>query len=356
MPPVAVYDLQVHPRDNDLVIATHGRGLWILDDIAPLQQLLDARRTDLTVFEPKPATRTLLWRRDASLGQRTYLAPNPPEGVSISYYTAVAPTGPVTATITNKAGEAIRTISLSKARAGINRFVWDLRYDAARAASADMGRQMSSYGYNPSGYRGGDGPAVVPGDYTVTLNVASKTAKVVVHVRMDPRVQVAPADLASQVDALLTLRDLTTKSNLMVDGTESLLEQLGKALAAVRQAGGAGASGGQESSNAASRGLSELLDAAQTRAREVRGKLTRPIPGILYREGPKLREEILASAADLNGAAAAPNQAQLVRIKELSAESARAIAEFNQIATTIVARINERLGGQPRIVVSPVVP
>jgi hypothetical protein len=273
----------------------------------------------------------------------------------ISYYVSTAPTGPVTATITNKAGEAIRTLKLSNVRPGINRFVWDLRYEPARPASADQGRPMSSYGYNPAGYRGGDGPAVVPGEYVVTLNVGSKTASSTVDVRLDPRVQVSQTDLQSQLDALLTLRNLTTKSNLMVDGAESLLDQLGKALAGLRQSPSAGGAE-SESARAASRGLSELLDAAQKRAREVRAKLTRPIPGILYREGPKLREEILASAADLNGAVAAPNEAQQVRVKELAAQSARTIDEFNQIATAIVARINERLGGQPRIVVSPVVP
>jgi hypothetical protein len=179
--------------------------------------------------------------------------------------------------------------------------------------------------------------------------------KVTLRIRMDPRARVSNADLESQLQALLTLRNLTTKTNQMVDETESVLQQLDKLLTAfgTQPTPPAGQVAGVPQTQ---RALVELLRAAHNQTRELRAKLTRPIPGILYREGPKIREEILANAADLNGAIAAPNEPQRERLKELSADTTRIIGEFNLIAKDVIGRINERLGGQSPIHVNPVTP
>ena len=81
----------MHPRENDLIVGTHGRGAWILDDIAPLQGLADAMRSDVYLFEARPAVRWQSCRRGASLGQRGFVAENPEDGAYINYYLKEVP-------------------------------------------------------------------------------------------------------------------------------------------------------------------------------------------------------------------------------------------------------------------------
>src|SRR5436190_6710121 len=129
MPPVPVRDIRIHPRDNDLIVATHGRGLYILDDITPLQHIDEAMKTEAALFDVRPATRWTIWNKDANLGQAVWRAANPPNGAVLNYYLRNA-ADQVTITVTDKGGKAIRTIRNAPKNAGLNRAVWDLRYDA----------------------------------------------------------------------------------------------------------------------------------------------------------------------------------------------------------------------------------
>jgi len=86
LPVVQVRDIQIHPRDNDLLLATHGRGLYIMDDITALQQLEAAKGSDVAVFDVRPAVRWNMWSRDGNLGQKTWRGENPPQGALITYY------------------------------------------------------------------------------------------------------------------------------------------------------------------------------------------------------------------------------------------------------------------------------
>ena len=99
MPPVPVRDIQIHPRDNDLIVATHGRGLYIMDDITPLQQVAESVRTDARLFDVRPATRWTVWGKDGNLGQAVWRAPNPPAGAVINYFLKDAPKDEVVITI-----------------------------------------------------------------------------------------------------------------------------------------------------------------------------------------------------------------------------------------------------------------
>ncbi|MGH9408364.1 MAG: VPS10 domain-containing protein, partial [Vicinamibacterales bacterium] len=130
LPPVPVRDIQIHPRDNDLIIATHGRGMYILDDITALQHIDDAMATEAQLFDIRPATRWTIWNKDGSLGQAVWRGPNPPEGAVIDYYLK-GPAQDVTMTVTDKSGKTIRTVRNLPHEAGVNRSTWDLHYDAA---------------------------------------------------------------------------------------------------------------------------------------------------------------------------------------------------------------------------------
>jgi photosystem II stability/assembly factor-like uncharacterized protein len=157
LPTARVDDILVHPRENDLIVATHARGVWIADDISALQQATaDAREQPVVLFDIRPAVAWLVDRQRGQQtgGQKVFAGENPPAGAIISYYLKSAATGRVRITIDDAAGRVIRTLDGSTG-AGINRVLWDLTaQQGQRAAVAGGGR-----GATP----------VQPGSYSVVL-------------------------------------------------------------------------------------------------------------------------------------------------------------------------------------------
>ncbi|HVB37621.1 MAG TPA: hypothetical protein VND92_03755 [Vicinamibacterales bacterium] len=192
LPTVSVRDFAV--RDNDLAVATHGRGFWILDDITPLRQI-DAAVASSAVhlYQPEPAYRMSGEGGNGRPGRRT--GANPPNGAIINYYLASAPAGNVSLAILDAQGHAIRTYSTQadtlKARQGMNRMVWNLRYPAPPALHVEGG---------PVFEQGSPiTPTVVPGAYRVRLTVDGHTYTSPLTVKLDPRVHATAADLAKQL-------------------------------------------------------------------------------------------------------------------------------------------------------------
>ena len=131
MPTVRIDDILVHPRDNDLVVGTHGRGIYILDDVSALQQLTQkVMESDATLLEVRPGT---IWMNDTRLGRysggsKNFRASNPQPGTAISYYLKSAQQGDVKLTISDYTGKIVRTLAATK-EAGLNRIQWNLRGD-----------------------------------------------------------------------------------------------------------------------------------------------------------------------------------------------------------------------------------
>lgn len=184
MPTIRVDDILIHPRDNDLIVGTHGRGIYILDDITPLQQLSDAvMAADVHLFDARPAVQ---WLNDISLsqytgGQRLYRGANPAPGTAISYHLKNAPTSDPKITLHDYSGKVIRTITGTK-EIGLNRVQWNLRGDAPQGGGGGGRGGQGGGGQGGGGGRGGQfgGPALDPGAYLVKLTVDGKeyTSKV----------------------------------------------------------------------------------------------------------------------------------------------------------------------------------
>lgn len=129
MPTVAVHDLLIHPRDNDLIAGTHGRGIWILDDITPLQQATKTvLEADAFLFKSRVATLWLNIRRGGNRGHLYFEAPNPPKDAVISYYLKAAPANPVKIKISNITNTLTRTYSI-QGEPGIHKLEWNMRFD-----------------------------------------------------------------------------------------------------------------------------------------------------------------------------------------------------------------------------------
>ena len=165
-PTVRTDDILVHPRDNDLIVATHGRSVWIADDITPLQQLSPAMRdADMALFDIRPA---IAWLNDQQNnqqvgGQKNFIGENAPRGAAISYYLKSGASEAVKISIADVNGRVIRTLDGPKA-AGINRVMWNL------APALVAGQAGGGFG----GGRGGGAAAVDPGTYMVTMEVDGK--------------------------------------------------------------------------------------------------------------------------------------------------------------------------------------
>jgi photosystem II stability/assembly factor-like uncharacterized protein len=204
LPTVRIDDVMVHPRENDLILGTHGRSVWIMDDVSALQKLTpDTTNADVTLFEPRPAT---LWLDDIRErynigGAKHFNGQNPEEGTFITYHLKGATDG-VTITVTDITGRTVRDLK-GTGNAGLNRVRWNLRGNPPElpanlgdtlesmglAGAKDMIAQFQA-GQTPQvgGGMGGlfrrmmEGRAVEPGTYLVKLTAGGKTqtAKVVV--------------------------------------------------------------------------------------------------------------------------------------------------------------------------------
>ena len=146
LPTVRVDDVLVHPRDNDLILGTHGRSIWIMDDITPLQQLSEAIMTsDAHMLDVRPAT---AWVNDVQKaitveGAKHFRGQNPARGSSISYWLKAATPADVRITISDVTGREIRSIEGTKEQ-GLNRVQWDLGLFGGRGARGGRGGQAAA--------------------------------------------------------------------------------------------------------------------------------------------------------------------------------------------------------------------
>jgi hypothetical protein len=194
MPTVAVHDLEIHPRDNDLIAGTHGRGIWILDDITPLQQLSEkVTSAEAHLFENRTATQWLRLQPQGTGGTLSFRGENPTRNAVINYYLGSGATGQVRFEISDVTGENKRTLT-APARAGINRLEWPMTYDPspeqiAQAQQAQQAAQQAGRGGGGGRGRGGFGPQgdpAGPGVYRVSMTVNGKTYNTRLTVREDP--------------------------------------------------------------------------------------------------------------------------------------------------------------------------
>jgi len=193
LPTVRVDDIVVHPRDNDLIVGTHGRGIFIIDDISSLQQLTRSKvlDTEAFLFDVRPGTQ---WFTDVRLsrytgGAKLFRGANPPAGTAISYYLKSAPSSDVKITISDYTGKVIRNITGTK-DVGINRVQWNMRGNPPpRPANLPGGFGGGGGGGGGFGALFNQGPLVEPGTYSLKLSVNGKDYTTKVVVEADPGMQ-----------------------------------------------------------------------------------------------------------------------------------------------------------------------
>ncbi len=205
MPPVAVRDLRIQPRAGDLIVGTHGRGIYILDDLAPLEGLATAQHADVpAIFPIRPTYQWYYWWRT---GYGTYDsecctptgqfgAADPPYGALIDLYVPASVHGRARLVVDDAAGAHVRSIDVTLTP-GIDRFAWDLASEPPVAW-----QRTGDWNKGPA-----DGPPVVPGDYTLHAAIGSTDLSASIDVLPDPRASWTPAQYAFRRAFLSTLDD-----------------------------------------------------------------------------------------------------------------------------------------------------
>ena len=227
LPTVPVYEITQHARDNAMILATHGRALWILDDMTPFQQAAKAQAAGDFVYPAKAAVLRLLTtdQERSFQGDMLFLGENPPMAATIVYALKARPDS-VRIMITDASGATVReikgdTAKASKPAAGLNLAKWDLRVEPlAEDKNAP-----------PSGDFGGpnrDGPIVLPGDYTATVYANGKAiGSTTVAVRADPESQISAADRAANFAIMKELHALNGRLAGAVKAARQVNTQLG---------------------------------------------------------------------------------------------------------------------------------
>lgn len=228
-PSVAVRDLQIHPRDQDLILATHGRGIWIVDDLTPLRALSSSLLSKAVAFLP---SRNIQQRMPASggwpEGDAAYKGQNPAGDAVLTYYQKSRHLfGPLTLEVLDASGKVLDRLTPS-AQAGLNRVTWTMR------ASPPLVPRGAAVAFSAS-----RGPRLPPGRYVARLTRGSETVQMPFEVRVDIRAPYNAAARTENFDAAMRVHALFGEMSVLAGKIEAVRVQTGDRLARAASAGAA---------------------------------------------------------------------------------------------------------------------
>jgi photosystem II stability/assembly factor-like uncharacterized protein len=354
LPTVSVHDVLIHPRDNDLILGTHGRAIWVFDDATPLQQWSEQLGDKPAhLFDMRPALRFPTRFTRYGIGDKRHRAPNPARGALITYYLQESLDEPpateadegaaddepeaeddggkkeerIKIEILDAGGEVIRTLDAEKLpkEAGLNRTNWDLARDPARRRSPPDPALIEFFG-------GPRGPQVLPGTYTVRLTVDGESQETSVEVGVDPLVPVSMDELEAQHDVAVELSELQSTLNDRLKGLDSVAAQLEARQATVKQM------------------EIELPDDLRASWKEydkafeeMMGALARAEGKPFWSQGPRLSEQLGNLYRGVDGQFTRPTAAQMEFLEELRQEHAEKTAEIDTFLRDTVGALNAEL-------------
>lgn len=304
-PDVPVHDLVVQPRTSDLVVATHGRGIWIIDDITPLRQLTPGLlNTDVTFLPTRPVVQRIEAFGGWPEGDASFSGPNPPNGATITYYQKSRHLfGKLKLEIHDSDGKLIDTLP-ANVRRGIARVTWNMHVAPPRVppAAAIAGNSAQ-------------GPRVVPGTYTVKLVSGDKSYEQKLDIGLDPRVPFTLADRKAQYAAAMKVSDLFGR-----------MSDLDYRIVAVRD-GAQARLAGVKNDPALQKQLHSLADKADA----IRKQIVATKEGGAITGEERLREYLDDVYGAINGYEGAPTDYQLARVDVIARELDDTAKDFDAL-------------------------
>jgi photosystem II stability/assembly factor-like uncharacterized protein len=300
MPSVRVDDMVIHPRDNTLVVATHGRGFYLLDDLGPLQHLAEAKAADGAFLVPVKSEWQILPDGSPTSGThaaRDYAGTNPAMGTTVSYLLEASAPG-LKLEITTPSGEVVRSLEASTS-AGLHHVAWDFRMDAPYSGPPQERQAPQGFG-GFGGFGANNGALVVPGQYVARLTVNGSTQERTFTVKKDPELQLTDAQLVELRDVRMRQLRLNATLTMAITQSDQVREQVNQAKAAL----------GKVTAPAA---LTEMLSGIETDLNDVRSKLGAGGGGGFggAQSGPRSVRVLLAYAGGVNRAQAMPTAQEM---------------------------------------------
>jgi photosystem II stability/assembly factor-like uncharacterized protein len=319
-PEVAVRDLQVHPRTHDLVIGTHGRGIWIVDDITPLRSLSsDVLEREAAFLPGSPIQERMPEEGGWVQGDATFVGQNPPGGAVITYYQRSRHLfGPIKLEIFDSDGKLVDTVPPS-IRKGLNRVSWTMQAKpprVPRAATVAFGASR--------------GPTVLPGTYTVRLTKGADVVESKIEVNLDRRAPFTVADRKAQFDAAMRVHALFGQMSDLVDKLEAT----------------ASAARNHSKTLPASDDLGKRLARLAEDVDEVRKKIVATKEGGAITGEERIREHADILYRALISWEGRPAAYQMERIDALTRELDDVTKEFASIVSRQIHPLNEELKGR----------
>jgi photosystem II stability/assembly factor-like uncharacterized protein len=328
LPTVAVNDIAIHPRENDLIIGTHGRGVWIMDDIAFLQGMSeDLLGRDYFLFPPRPVSMYYTAVKGEPYSRPDFLGKNPPAGGLITTWLKSELKDKVKMNIKDDSGRVVSDMNLAQG-AGVQRDVWNLQF----VPEAPDGKK-----YPAAGSVMGALPTVKPGIYTLEVDAGGVNALGTIEVRPDPRIGFREDQWTLQTRAVGGILLTSKKMALAVTVARTVRRHLDSVLPEIDKMGEKGKT------------LRSTLDPFLTAfSRIERGivpgefeALQATLEGAL--RGGSLSIQILTIASSIASFPQAPTVDQTAEIAEISALVDGAVAGLNGMIKTDIPRLNEAL-------------
>src|SRR5436190_4110817 len=321
MPNVAVRDIAIHPRDNDLVIATHGRGIWIVDDITPLRALTpDTLAKEAVFLQTTPAVQKVPAQGGWVDGDAKFSGPNPPGDAVITYYQRKRHIfGDLTMEIFGPDGKSLGTIPTSKRR-GLSRVTWSMRLKAPRVPTAASALFGAAYG-----------PRVLPGTYTVKLTKDKNVYTTPLNIVPDPRSTATAADLQAQFALANKLSTLLNEMTFAVDrinGVKTALDTDAAQLPA--------------------------LKAASSQVDDIRRKIVATKEGGMITGEERLRENLGDQYSNVVFYEGGPTQMQQTRADAIAKELTDVVASFDAWIAKELPKVNAELGKKKLQTIQPI--
>ncbi len=322
LPPVPVYDLAAHPREHDLIVATHGRGIHILDDITPLRQLTQqVLDSDAAVLEARPSVRMIPAGEQRFDADDQWVAFSPPETATIVYYLKSRPMfGDLRVEVYDERGKLLATLPGSKRR-GLNRVEWPMRLKAPKVPpAANLVPNFFAF----------VGPRHPAGSYSVKLVKGDKTYGGTIRLVEDPRATHTDTDRATQRETVLRLYGDLERLTYQVDAMTGLRDQAKAA---------AGKLGEKERLRGQLTGLADRIE-------ELRKSMVASREGGQITGEEKLRERLGMLYGAVNGYEGKPTESQTTHTLVLERELDEAKGKFDGIVAKDLAAVNSSLAAK----------
>ncbi len=333
-PTVAVRDIQIHPRERDLLIGTHGRGLWILDDIRPLEQLTpDVLDSDCVLFEIRPAT--LYSSKSSSMysGPHEYSAPNPPFGAGISYYLKAKPRAVDKFSMSVRDSEG-REVSLLRTtrNEGLNRIFWNLREQRSLSPEPAMSQRGRGRGFS-------GGSFVLPGDYTVVLQLNNKKIEKPLTVKAYEKHNFSLEERRLNQKFVSEIGSLVSQGTALISSMTTLMEQLQSLDRRVN------------AENVKHSGLRDMLKEIKSKVDQIQEAYSYSVEGatgyrrpvIVALRGGTLPEQISRLRGSISRYQGAPTQTQIDQFDDIKSKVTPLLEMAAEIQNTDIPKLNALL-------------